>query len=217
MIVKESLIGGKGDKLTEKNVDKRQLIIGKIVEKEHSPNEKITTEIALDHLAENKKYYSNLVEKGIVDEPNAIRLYIKYFGTSKLPKKYHKFISESMNDILKPKSSNEIQKVLFKLNEIKNIINNIDPRIKAYTLQEWLTEFPWQKDDWVNGYYLIITNDINKTEDILNGGFSVSLINDNIVKAEWLPYPEETIIGIDNFISALKELIREYDNKFADK
>jgi hypothetical protein len=93
MIVRESLIGGKGDKLTEKSVDKRQLEIGKIVEKEHSPIEKIVTEIALDHLAENKKYYTILIEKGLVDEPDAIKLYVKYFGTNKLPKKYQKIIN----------------------------------------------------------------------------------------------------------------------------
>ena len=85
---KDSIKGGKGDKLTSKDVCPKQLAIGKLVEKEHTSDPKKATEIALDHLAENKKYYSNLVEKGMVDEGAAIKMYIKHFGEDKLPKKY---------------------------------------------------------------------------------------------------------------------------------
>ena len=88
----ESIKGGKGDKLKPSDVCSKQLAIGKLVEKEHSSNKKTETEIALDHLAENPKYYSYLVEKGMVDEEDAINMYIKHFGKKKLPSKYKKNI-----------------------------------------------------------------------------------------------------------------------------
>jgi len=87
---KDELKGGKGDKLTTKDVCPKQLAIGKKVEKEHTSDNKTSTEITLDHLAENGKYYSDLVEKGMVDEEPAIKMYIKHFGKTKLPKKYLK-------------------------------------------------------------------------------------------------------------------------------
>jgi len=87
---KDELKGGKGDNLSEKDVCPKQLAIGKKVEKEHTSDNKIAKEIALDHLAEDKKYYTKLIEKGLVDEEPAIKMYIKHFGESKLPKKYKK-------------------------------------------------------------------------------------------------------------------------------
>ena len=85
---KDEIKGGKGDKLSEKDVCPKQLAIGRLVEKEHSSSKKKPMEIALDHLAENDKYYSELTEKGMVDEEPAIKMYIKHFGKGKLPKKY---------------------------------------------------------------------------------------------------------------------------------
>jgi hypothetical protein len=79
--------GGKGDKLTTKDVCPKQLAIGRKVEREHTNSAEKATEIALDHLSENPKYYTELVEKGMVDEGPAIAVYKKYFGEKKLPKK----------------------------------------------------------------------------------------------------------------------------------
>ena len=87
---KDEIRGGKGDNLKAKDVCPKQLDIGIEVELEHSNSRKIAKEIALDHLKENKKYYSDLVEKGMVDEEPAIKMYIKHFGKTKLPKKYLK-------------------------------------------------------------------------------------------------------------------------------
>jgi len=88
LLEKDQIKGGKGDKLTADDVCSKQLEIGKAVEKEHTSSDKKSTEIALDHLKENDKYYSDLVEKGMVDEEEAINIYKKHFGTKKLPKKY---------------------------------------------------------------------------------------------------------------------------------
>jgi hypothetical protein len=87
---KDELKGGEGDKLSEKDVCPKQLAIGIEVELEHTGKRAIAKEIALDHLAEDKKYYTKLIEKGMVDEESAIKMYIKHFGESKLPKKYKK-------------------------------------------------------------------------------------------------------------------------------
>lgn len=59
------LPGGKGDNLNPKDVNPNELKIGIKHEMEHTNNPKIAEEIALDHLAENPKYYSELNKTGI--------------------------------------------------------------------------------------------------------------------------------------------------------
>jgi hypothetical protein len=70
--MRQYLKGGKGDKLSYKNVDKEQLKLGIKHELEHTDNSRIAAEIALDHLAEDPKYYSNLKNAGI--DENKINL-----------------------------------------------------------------------------------------------------------------------------------------------
>lgn len=69
------LQGGKGDKLTRSEVDSDQLEIGIAVEMEHTDNKSVAEEIALDHLAEDKEYYTKLMKAELADEPEAIKLY----------------------------------------------------------------------------------------------------------------------------------------------
>ena len=81
-LVRESLLeikGGKGDKLTAKDVCPKQLEIGKAVEKEHASSRKTPEEIALDHLAEKDKYYSELEGK-----PEAMKKLAIYLNGFKL-------------------------------------------------------------------------------------------------------------------------------------
>lgn len=59
------LRGGKGDKLNPKNVDHNELKKGIKHEMEHTNSSIIAKEIALDHLAEDPKYYSRLEKAGI--------------------------------------------------------------------------------------------------------------------------------------------------------
>jgi len=47
-------------KITEKDVDKKELEMGIKVEMEHTKNKAIAKRIALDHLAELPDYYSRL-------------------------------------------------------------------------------------------------------------------------------------------------------------
>lgn len=54
------LRGGRGRRLSVLDVDPRQLAAGIQVETEHTPSRRLACEIALDHLAEDVKYYTKL-------------------------------------------------------------------------------------------------------------------------------------------------------------
>lgn len=75
----EVIPGGKGEGLKPEDVDPKEFLVGTAVEEEHSKDKAYAQEIALDHLAENPKYYSDGMKKGLFDEPKAINLYKKYF------------------------------------------------------------------------------------------------------------------------------------------
>ena len=51
------LPGGKGDNLSANDVDPKELEMGMKVEKEHTDDDVLSKEIALDHLAEDKFEY----------------------------------------------------------------------------------------------------------------------------------------------------------------
>jgi len=59
-ILKDMLSGGLGDKLKPEDVDPDELAMGIEVEMEHTTDREIAQEIAIDHLAEIKDYYSRL-------------------------------------------------------------------------------------------------------------------------------------------------------------
>lgn len=65
------LTGGKGDELNEEDVDQDELLKGLSVEMEHTTDKRIAREIALDHLAEDPKYYTKL-EKIHKDNPRKV-------------------------------------------------------------------------------------------------------------------------------------------------
>jgi len=72
---KGKLPGGLGEKLSPKDVDPKQLAKGIRVEKEHGGDKALHEEIALDHLAENPRYYDYLeeMEKGMEKKARALR------------------------------------------------------------------------------------------------------------------------------------------------
>ena len=80
----DKIAGGKGDETKVKNVDSKELQVGIAVEKEHTSNTKTAEEIALDHLEENPKYYTDLIKSGIVDEKEALVLAKKFGMTTKV-------------------------------------------------------------------------------------------------------------------------------------
>jgi hypothetical protein len=75
----EIIKGQKQTGITAEDVDPKEFLVGMEVEKEHSSDLAVVKTIALQHLAENPKYYSEGMKKGIFDEPAAINIYKKYF------------------------------------------------------------------------------------------------------------------------------------------
>lgn len=58
----DQLPGGLGDKRTPSQVDPIQLEKGRKVEMEHTDDENLAREVALDHLTEDSEYYTKLEE-----------------------------------------------------------------------------------------------------------------------------------------------------------
>lgn len=73
----QHLTGGKGDNLSDYDVDEDQLLIGIAVEMEHTNNKDVAKEIALDHLSEIDDYYTKLIQADLADEPEALKLFNK--------------------------------------------------------------------------------------------------------------------------------------------
>ena len=59
---KDNLKGGLADKRKPSDFDQRQLKRGIRVEREHTSNKRIATEVAMDHLTEDKDYYRKLAK-----------------------------------------------------------------------------------------------------------------------------------------------------------
>jgi hypothetical protein len=57
---KDVIKGGLADKKNPKDLPTKQLKMGKKVETEHTTNKALAREIAMDHLVEDKHYYSKL-------------------------------------------------------------------------------------------------------------------------------------------------------------
>lgn len=77
------LPGEKEIGITVEDVDPKEFLVGIEVEKEHSEDLAVAKVIALQHLADNPKYYSEGMKKGLFDEPAAINIYKKYFIDNK--------------------------------------------------------------------------------------------------------------------------------------
>jgi hypothetical protein len=66
---KEDLIpGGKGDTSSPQSFDPHELAMGMKVEMEHTRDQRLAKEIAIDHLTEDPHYYSKLNQSGLADE-----------------------------------------------------------------------------------------------------------------------------------------------------
>jgi hypothetical protein len=72
---KDKIHGGKGDDYTPDDFDEDDIKIGTAVEREHSNNPDIATELTIDHLAEDPDYYDKLIMAGLADEEDAVNLF----------------------------------------------------------------------------------------------------------------------------------------------
>jgi hypothetical protein len=75
----EVIKGAKDVGIEVSDVDPKEFLVGMAVEAEHSTDLAVRRTIALQHLAENPKYYSEGMKDGLFDEEAAINLYKKYF------------------------------------------------------------------------------------------------------------------------------------------
>ncbi len=79
---KNRLIGGNADNKTPEDFDPDDIAIGTAVEREHTSNPDIATEISIDHLSQDNEYYDKLISSGIADEEDAIKLFNDLKGHS---------------------------------------------------------------------------------------------------------------------------------------
>lgn len=123
----------------------KQLEVGKKVQVEHTKkpelpegDESINREISLDHLAENPEYYTELIEAGIVDELEAIKMYIKLYGPiksedaiAKYKEKFGDFVNESRilddaEDIIRnTETYNKLEQGRYKEDEEDDFIDDL--------------------------------------------------------------------------------------------
>lgn len=93
-----------------------------------------------------------------------------------------------------------------KMQAIQIQLRELFPMLSINTPEEENCLVPW--DLWDKGDYLIV-GDKEEEEGILSGAYTIGLdINEDgqeIIKAVWLTYPQEPIIGIENIINTLKE------------
>lgn len=126
------------------------------------------------------------------------------------------YINEGFQDVLKPKQGKELEEALQKLQHVKDTINEVDPRIIAVSPEEYGEMYPDQAEDFEKGNYLIVMDNEDELDfgddGVLGGAYSVTLGPDLQVYAEWMPYPEEDIIGLNNFIERLHMMIDFYDD-----
>ena len=78
------LPGGMGDNLSAQDVDQAELQKGIEHEKEHTGDEALAKEIALDHLAENPHYYSDM-EKYMPEPGNEPKISMPTSGVGQVP------------------------------------------------------------------------------------------------------------------------------------
>lgn len=98
--ITNQLKSGKGDKLTAKDVNQNQLKKGIKIEMEHTNDREKAEEIALDHLSENPKYYTDLEKLEAKEKigENTMKLKDFYFDEKTIIKE----TGEMSRDSIKP-------------------------------------------------------------------------------------------------------------------
>ena len=106
--------------LTAEDVDPKEFLVGIEVEQEHSKDLAVAKTIALQHLVENPKYYSEGMKKGIFDEPAAINLYKKYFIDKEEVKESMNMNMEDVDENLKQELITKIMNTVYEDDDPKN-------------------------------------------------------------------------------------------------
>ncbi len=94
---KDNLEGGDADDMSPDDFSDDDLKIGRSVEREHSSNPDISTEIAMDHLSDDPEYYNKLIASGIEDTEDVVSLFDEIKGDNARDKA-RKDIMDYFND-----------------------------------------------------------------------------------------------------------------------
>ena len=87
----------------------------------------------------------------------------------------------------------------------KRLLEGLNSKeFEVLTIEEYLKEFPEQKDDWEPGDYLLVV-DKKGGQELLSGAYSIECEDESFIGV-WLPYPEEPITNIEEFIKELNNL-----------
>lgn len=192
---KDKLSGGKADDKKPEDFDPDDIAIGTAVQREHTNNPDIATEISMDHLEEDPEYYNKLIGSGIADEEDAIDLYKKYKDENDI-EKAKKDILKNMN-IDKDHDFNDFEE--------KDIEEDDDD------------DFDFDMDDDYD-----IEGDLNKDEDYDDEDDKDDYDEDDLVGDKVIQKDSELIIDDDededikeNASSSLKILktFRQYNKK----
>lgn len=144
-ILEDLLKGGKGDNLDPSKVDQHELRLGIKHESEHTNNPKIAKEIALDHLSEDPKYYTNLSNAGIdeikVNKGPSYNEFAKIINIClvndsrkvlKIMSKYNYIPQEGLSNFFLRLSSKQQSQIIDELNELNRPVNESQLNISYY-------------------------------------------------------------------------------------
>jgi len=125
---------GKADieKVTELDVDPKELSMGLKIEMEHTKDKTIAKQIALDHLTEDPKYYTHLIEmeekyanrKGLNKEAQDFNMKVKQSIWN----------SASMHQLPRTKAMEFVTSLFNELGDVS--LSNIKSAIESVTVEE---------------------------------------------------------------------------------
>jgi hypothetical protein len=113
----------KGGDLNPKDFNQKELSVGILVELEHTDDKEIAQDIALTHLSENPKYYSQGISCGIFDEDSALKLAKQYGWIPNRVKRFKEYTD--INESLPRENSVKQLKRVMKLSKSTDIGNKM--------------------------------------------------------------------------------------------
>lgn len=204
---KDKLSGGNADDKTPEDFNSDDVAIGTAVEREHTSNPDIATEIAIDHLSQSSTYYDQLITSGIADEQGAIDLYDELKDDSDREKAKHDILdsmdigSENEGDkLLDPEEfedeldmeEDELGSDKADIDENDEIINDVYPK----NIQEKIKITKMEK---VKNYNSFIKEDVNQpTNDVNQPGPERKFSKENKYKFQ-MPYDKKVVDKLNDY------------------
>lgn len=194
---KDRLPGGKGDDKTPEDFPPDDIKIGTKVEREHTTNPDIATEIAIDHLSENPGYYDKLISSGIADEKGARDLFKKLKNNTDKEKAQQdilNYIEENEDDLEEEIDIEEDELGTDKadIEEDDEIINDVYPK----NIQEKIKNRKMEK---VKNYKSFLNEDVNQPiGDVNQPGPERKINKENKYKFQ-MPYDKKVVDTLNDY------------------